>query len=183
MMIEPWQAYLQQQGAQFEDPVVLHFGSPELERQAALSGNILTDLSYFGVIKVSGSDAAKFLQGQLTNDVGQVNADQSQLTAWCNPKGRVIVNFRLFKHQDAYYLFLPQASVEMTLKRLRMYILRAAVQLTDVSQQLIRLGIAGEHSTALIADNLKCTPPTAINANLTLDTATMIRVLCDSKPS
>ena len=176
MMIEQWQAYLQQHGAQFEEQVVLHFGSPELERQAALSGNILTDLSDYSVIKVSGSDATKFLQGQLTNDIGQVNVNQSQLTAWCNPKGRVIVNFRLFKRQDAYYLFLPQAGVEMTLKRLRMYILRSAVQLTDVSEQLIRLGIAGEESTALIAANLNCTLPTTINASLTLDTTTVIRV-------
>lgn len=176
MIIEQWQQYLQQNGAQFEDNVVLHFGSPEQERQAALQGDILTDLSYFGIIKVSGSDAAKFLQGQLTNDVLQVNANQSQLTAWCNPKGRIIVNLRLFKHQGAYYLFLPQASVEMTLKRLRMYILRAAVQLEDVSHQLVRLGIAGEQSTSLIADNLKCIPPAAINASLTLETTTIIRV-------
>jgi folate-binding protein YgfZ len=176
MMIEPWQTYLQQHGAQFEDHVVGHFGSPELERQAALQSNICADLSYFGVIKVSGSDAAKFLQGQLTNDVWQVNADQSQLTAWCNPKGRVIANLWLFKRQEAYYLCLPQANVAMMLKRLQMYVLRAAVQLTDVSQQLIRLGIAGEQSTALIADNLKCIPPTTVNASLTLDATTMIRI-------
>jgi hypothetical protein len=175
-MIEQWQQYLQQNGAQCEKNVVLHFGSPEQERQAALQGDVLTDLSYFGVIKVSGSDAAKFLQGQLTNDVRQVNANQSQLTAWCNPKGRIIVNLRLFKRQDAYYLFLPQASVEMTLKRLRMYILRAAVQLEDVSHQLIRLGIAGKQSASLIADSLKCTPPAAINASLTLEASTVIRV-------
>ncbi len=176
IMIEQWQRYLQQNGAQFEENVVLHFGSPVIERQAALQSDILTDLSYFGIIKISGSDAAKFLQGQLTNDVLQVNTDQSQLSAWCNPKGRIIVNFRLFKRQDAYYLFLPQASVEMTLKRLRMYVLRAAVQLEEVSHQFVRLGIAGEQSVSLIADSLNCTPPTSINASLTLETATIIRV-------
>lgn len=32
------------------------------------SSKILVDLSHFGIIKVSGPDAAKFLQGQLTCD-------------------------------------------------------------------------------------------------------------------
>jgi folate-binding protein YgfZ len=94
--------------------------------------NMITKLESFGLIKVSGNDAENFLQGQFTNDVCQVTVEQDQLSAWCSSKGRIIVNFRLFKRDDAYYIILPDDSIAFMLKRLQMYVLRADVKLEDV---------------------------------------------------
>ncbi len=107
--------------------------------------NKITKLESFGVIKVSGNDAETFLQGQFTNDVRQVTAEQDQLSAWCSSKGRIIVNFRLFKRDDAYYLLLPKDSIAFMLKRLQMYVLRADVKLEDVSDKLSCLGVVGDY--------------------------------------
>ena len=41
-------------------------------------------------ISVTGPDALEFLQGQLTNDVQQLDTEAEIFAAWCNPKGRVI---------------------------------------------------------------------------------------------
>jgi tRNA-modifying protein YgfZ len=145
----------------------------------ALDGELITDLSHFGLIKVSGSEAQTFLQGQLTNDVRQVTETESQLTALCSAKGRIIINFRLFKRDNAYYLFLPQESLEATLKRLRMYVLRADAKLEDASQHLSRIGVAG--TTAHLTDCLGFAPPTEIDGCITNEDITVLHIPGASK--
>ena len=175
-MTETWTQYLRQTGAQFEDNTVIHFGQPVEEQQQALHSDIVTDLSHFGLIKVSGFDAEKFLQGQFTNDVRQVTTKHSQLSAWCSSKGRIIINFRLLRRDDAYYLLLPSESVATTLKRLQIYILRAAVKLEDVSDSLRSIGVAGANSTQILADCLGYAPPSEIDASLTAEQVTVLRI-------
>ncbi len=175
-MTETWNQYLQQAGAQFKDNAITNFGQPNEERKLALHSDIVTDLGYFGLIKVSGSEAEKFLQGQSTNDVRQVTTTHSQLNAFCSPKGRIIVNFRLFQRGDAYYLLLPLESVAAILKRLQMYVLRAAVKLEDYSDNLLRIGIAGANSSQILADCFGYAPPKEINASFTTDQITVLQV-------
>ena len=79
------------------------------------------------VLDVTGDDAASFLQGQLTCDVNRLEATAHSLGAWCNPKGRVIVLFRIRKLDDGFELLLPQDLAESTVKRLTMFRFRAKV--------------------------------------------------------
>lgn len=173
-MTKHWTQYLQQAGAQFEAHTILHFGEPLQEQQQALHGNIITDLSFLGLLEVSGNDAEKFLQGQFTNDVRQVNHQCSQLSAWCNSKGRVIMNFRLFKRGGSYYLLLPRRCLDMILPLLQKYILRANIKMTDVSATLPRFGIAGPHSTRIVADCLGQIPPLEVDSCITVDDITVL---------
>ena len=125
-----WRAFLAQAGAVFEDDRVLHFGNPEAERRAASNADVLADLSHLAVLRAEGAEAQSFLQGQLSNDILQVSETRAQLSAYCNAKGRMFAIFLIFQGKDgAYYLQLPVALAEPTLKRLRMFILRAKVKL------------------------------------------------------
>ncbi|MCL5669666.1 MAG: folate-binding protein, partial [Gammaproteobacteria bacterium] len=92
-----------------------------------------------------------FLQGQLSNDLSAVSATRAQFSAWCSAQGRVLALMTVFKRGDAYYLQLPREILESTLKRLRLYVLRAQATLTDVSDMLIQIGVAG----AQAAEHLK----------------------------
>ncbi len=138
--------------------------------------DILTDLSHFGLIQVTGDDAQTFLQGQFTNDVRQVTAEKHQLSAWCTHKGRILISFRLFKRDNAYYLLLPQDSVASTIKRLHKYILRSAVKLEDVSDNLPRFGIAGVNSTKILTECLGDVPPSNVGATLTTNKVTVLTI-------
>jgi folate-binding protein YgfZ len=137
---------------------------------------MISHLSKLGLIKITGNDAETFLQGQFTNDVRQVTDTHSQLSAICSPKGRVIVNFRIFKRDDAYYLLLPKDCLATTLKRLQMYVLRAKAKLEDASDNLFPIGIAGSNSTQILTDCLGFAPPTKINASLTINNITVLKV-------
>lgn len=139
---------------------------PIAHRQAhpAAASTLFTELSHFGLIAVAGADAATFLQGQLSNDLNAVTETRSQLSAWCNAKGRVLALLRIYIHAGTYYLQLPRDQLEFMLQRLRMYVLRAQVTLTDVSATQIQLGLTGPDAEALLASTLGEAPPAASNS-------------------
>ena len=108
--------------------------------------HIVVNLPNTGIIKIEGADAQNFLHNQFTNDLRLVNEQSSQLSSYCSPKGRILALFRIFKHGDAYYMALPKAIVEPTIKRLRMFVLMSKVVLTDVSNEMGHLGFSGPES-------------------------------------
>jgi len=85
-----WKAFLTDAGAEFEGDGVVHFGNPEREKRVSVSGLVFADLGHYGVIAVHGADAGNFLQAQLSNAVGNLDAGHSQLNAYCTPKGRML---------------------------------------------------------------------------------------------
>ncbi|CAK0767301.1 tRNA-modifying protein YgfZ [Gammaproteobacteria bacterium] len=142
-MDSQWKNFLMTEGAEFKDEIVIHFGNPDQERAIVVNGNTMADLSHKGLIKVEGSDAITFLQGQMTCDIHDAESGLSKLGAWCNAKGRVRITFRVFQLGEGFYLELPNECVEETIKQLRKYILRSKVLLRDASQDWIRLGCSG----------------------------------------
>ncbi len=170
-----WKTFLQDAGAELSDERVATFGNPERELQVALTGNVLSDLSHHGLIGVHGADAKGFLHGQLTNDVGAVDEGRSQLTAYLSPKGRMLAVFRLFVRGDHYYLRLPRELVDPTLQRLRMFVMRANVNLEDASDDLVRLGCSGPQTADELAAVIGPVPE-AIDEVTQTEGLTLLRV-------
>lgn len=85
-------------------------------------------------ILVSGPDAKKFLQGQLTCNLDEVVEGQAQLGAHCNPQGRVISLFQLFLIQNSYALEMPASLVPIALKALQKYAVFFKVTLQAATQ-------------------------------------------------
>lgn len=78
-------------------------------------------------IKVSGADAAEFLQGQLTNDLARLDTEAEILAAWCNPKGRVIWFGTILKTDSGFAMSAPAETAEDIVKRLTVFRFRAKV--------------------------------------------------------
>ena len=67
----------------------------------------------FGVIQVSGADAAKFLQGQLTNDINSLSNQDMIYAAYLNPKGRMLASFIITQDIEKNYLLIcPEDIIE-----------------------------------------------------------------------
>lgn len=62
------------------------------------------DAIRFDVIRVAGADAERFLQGQVTCDVGAVTVGSFSYGAACNNKGRVIAPFLLYREVHDFLL-------------------------------------------------------------------------------
>jgi tRNA-modifying protein YgfZ len=153
-----WRDFLIDAGAEIQDERVVSFGNPERETQVAITGEVLCDLSHWGLIGVHGDDALSFLQNQLSSDVTQVTDARSQLSSYLSPKGRMLASFRLFHRGDTYFMRLPAAMLEATLQRLRLYVLRAKLTLQDASDALVRCGYAGRHAPGELQEALGACP-------------------------
>jgi tRNA-modifying protein YgfZ len=96
------------------------------------------------VIRARGSDAGSFLQGQLTQDVLLMKPDEARLTAWCSAKGRMLASFIVVKlSSEEFLLILSRDLLATTLKRMKMFVLRAKCELTDVSGEVCVEGLVG----------------------------------------
>lgn len=96
--------------------------------------NSAINLNDLGLLCASGKDIKRFLQGQLTCDLEEINANQSQLGAHCDGKGRIIANFRLFLFQNDYYFLLQRSTLPLLLTSLKKYAIFSKVTLKDVSE-------------------------------------------------
>ncbi len=94
-----------------------------------LNKPFLTNLQYLGVLRANGPDTEAFLQGQLTCDITSLSETQGSFGACCDPKGRMLATFFIWRSADNYYLLLPRNMLDMTLAHLKKYIIRAKVNL------------------------------------------------------
>jgi tRNA-modifying protein YgfZ len=105
----------------------------------------VTPLPHLGIIRVEGEDAAKFLQGQLTQDFSLLGMSEARLAAFCSAKGRMQASFIGFKRGPSDILLVTSADLlAPTLKRLSMFVLRAKAKLSDATAAFELFGIAGD---------------------------------------
>jgi folate-binding protein YgfZ len=110
-------------------------------------------LPHWGLIRARGAEAAKFLQGQLTNDVALMDASAVRLAGFCSAKGRLQASFVVWKSAPDELLLACAASVlPAVLKRLSMFVMRAQCKLSDASAELPLHGVVGASARALIGD-------------------------------
>ncbi|MFO7603040.1 MAG: folate-binding protein YgfZ [Gammaproteobacteria bacterium] len=173
-MNEQWQDFLAQNGAVFEQGRVSDFKAGAFDFAQIEQSTLLVDLSHRGLLKANGADSEVFLQGQFCNDVRRVDAQQSQLSAYCTPKGRILASFRLFRAADDYFLSMHRDVVTATARRLQMFILRSQVTLTDISDEWVQFGVSGPEASRLLGAALGKVPEAA-NAVVHKDNISCIR--------
>jgi tRNA-modifying protein YgfZ len=108
----------------------------DTENRARLAG-----LDDRGAVRVSGTDAAKFLQGLLTNDVENLVTAPDDVAfdaaaahaALLSPQGKILFDFFVVRTVDGFVLDVAQDKAANLAKRLAMYKLRAAVEIADAS--------------------------------------------------
>lgn len=154
-----WTDFLATRGALFDRQSVASFGDPAGELAAARDHAVVCDLAPLGVLRVTGPDAADFLQGQLTNDVVSLAPGASQLTAWCSPKGRMLANFLVRRIDSAAFeLMLPVTLLEAVRTRLSLFVLRSKLTISDASGASVRLGVGGPDASVAIRSVLGDAP-------------------------
>ena len=94
----------------------------------------LTFSNYQGLrfIEISGTDAKKFLQGQLTCNIESLNEGTAQLAAVCTYQGRVIAVMCVYLVKNAYWLQLPEEIADDVLTYFKKYAQFSNVELRIV---------------------------------------------------
>ncbi|MCP2054395.1 UNVERIFIED_ORG: folate-binding protein YgfZ [Pseudomonas fluorescens] len=99
-------------------------------------------LTHEGVLAVRGSDAAKFLQGQLTCNLNYLSDTQASLGARCTQKGRMQSSFRILLQGDGVLLAMATELLEPQLADLKKYAVFSKSKLTDESAAWARFGLS-----------------------------------------
>ena len=86
-----------------------------------------------GVVSVTGDDAAKLLQGLLTNDIETLERQPAIHAGLLSPQGKFLFEFFVVKAVGGFLLDVQRDKATELVKRLTMYKLRAKVEIRDVS--------------------------------------------------
>ena len=101
------------------------------------------------VIRVSGIDNKKFLQGQLTNDIVSLQDQKYKLASYCTHQGKVISNMQLILNDDDVIILLPKHLSEYFIEKISKYILMSKVVFNIDSKSVVLSGL-GEEATSII---------------------------------
>lgn len=81
------------------------------------------------IIALSGPEARDFLQNLVTNDVMTLAPGKALYAALLSPQGKIAFDFLLTEGEGALLIDCAASSAELLLKRLRLYRLRAKVEI------------------------------------------------------
>lgn len=107
-----------------------------------------------GAVAVTGPDAAKFLQGLVTNDVAHLETAADDVAfraaaahaALLSAQGKILFDFFCVRTPQGFVLEVAMAKAADLAKRLAMYKLRAAVAIEDVSEAFDVLALWGKNA-------------------------------------
>ena len=103
-------------------------------------------------LRVSGDDASKFLQGQLSNDVNLIDDNNYQISSYSTNQGKVISINRIFKDNHSFIILLNKDISEYFVEKISMYILMSKVNL-KIEKDYKVLGLIGENAKKLSHKN------------------------------
>ena len=117
------------------------------------------------VLRLEGADAARFLQGQVTQDVLALPADHWTRSALCTAQGRVLALPKVVRVPTGLWLVLPTDRLDTIRSHLQRFILRAKVKLA--SDKAVRIGLVDGAGT--VPDVTACQPMTRSGSTAMLD--------------
>ena len=108
-----------------------------------------------GVVRVTGDDAAKYLQGQVSQDIDAIAQGSSAWSLVLDPSGKLISWFRIHRAADGeFVLDMEPDAVASTVARLERFKLRTAVDFVveDGWRMVCARGDAAPAEGDLVAD-------------------------------
>lgn len=109
----------------------------QTDPKMSVGNRALVHLFNHGVLRVTGPDAVRFLQGQSTNDFNLFTNTRGGggFTAWLNAKGRYLFDTTVSVQSGRVYLQGPRWGLESLEKHFVKYRLRSKVEFQDISDQ------------------------------------------------
>ncbi len=86
-----------------------------------------------GIVNVTGEDARKLLQGVITNDMDLIDTQPALHAGLLSPQGKILFDFFVVACPDGFCLETARSKAAELAERLKLYKLRARVDIKDVS--------------------------------------------------
>jgi folate-binding protein YgfZ len=122
---------------------VEHYGDPLAEHDALRNTTGVIDLSFRSRICLTGADRARFLNGQVTNNVKDLRAGEGCYAALVTAKGKLQSDLNIYSLANELLLDFEPGLAEAVVQRLEKYIIADDVQMVDVAGQYGLLSVQG----------------------------------------
>ena len=130
--------------------VVRSYGNVEQEYAALIQSAGVLDLSLRGRVCLVGPDRQRFLNGQVTNNVKDLQAGQSCYAALVTAKGKLVSDLNVICLPDELLLDMEPGCATSVSERLEKYVIADDVQIVDVAAQYGLLSVQGPKAPDVI---------------------------------
>ena len=141
-----------QPGEAFGWTMARDYGDVLAECQAVRERAGLLDLTYYGVLKVSGQEAVQFLNGLVTNDVKGLEVHKGMRAAFLTGHGKIRGLSRILRRQDDFLIINDPQTHEKIFKYIFPFSYAGDFRVEDVSEQFRILSIQGPKANAVLKE-------------------------------
>jgi folate-binding protein YgfZ len=109
------------------------------------------DLGYRAKISLTGGDRVRWLNGMVTNNVRDLSAREGVYAFLLNPQGHILGDLFAYNRGESIVVDTDYSQVEKMLATFDHYIIMDDVEVTNLSEQITALGVAGPKARAVLA--------------------------------
>ncbi len=126
------------------------FGDPQAEFAALRTGCGVYDLGFRAKISLTGGDRVRWLNGMVTNNIRDLAAGHGVYAFLLNPQGRILGDLYAYNRGESIVVDTDRSQIEKILATFDHYIIMDDVEVSNLSEQVTAVGIAGPKSRAVL---------------------------------
>jgi folate-binding protein YgfZ len=119
------------------------FGDPQAEFAGSRKGCGVYDLGFRAKISLTGGDRVRWLNGMVTNNIRDLGVGRGVYAFLLNPQGHILADLYAYNRGESITIDTDRSQLEKILATFDHYIIMDDVEVTNLSEQLTALGIAG----------------------------------------
>jgi len=165
------------------EEIVADYGDAPAEHGALRTSTGIIDLSFRSRICLTGADRARFLHGQVTNDVKKLHTGEGCYAAITTAKGKMESDLNIYALADELLLDFEPGLTEKVSQRLEKFIVADDVQIVDAAPHYGLLSMQGPKAENVVrALGLFTEIPAKPQASLKISDATLGEIYLANNP-
>lgn len=133
------------------------FQDPLQEHRAVREDIGLLDLAFRTLIRVTGTERTRFLNGMLTNDIARLEPGKGCYTCMLTPQGKILADLEVYAFHDYHLLEMGSPWKERALDYLNKYVIADDVSF-EMLQEDTLIALQGARAMAVMGRLLPCAP-------------------------
>ncbi len=121
------------------------------EHKAVRSDVGIADLSYLGILKLTGDDRAKYLHRLISNDVEGLSVGEGNYATLLTNRGKIIADLRVYSLQDEILIATAPENCEVAFAELDKYIIADDVEISIETDKIGVIAVYGPKSAELVS--------------------------------
>jgi len=126
------------------------FSDPDTEFAKLRKECGVYDLGYRAKLSLTGADRVRWLNGMVTNNIRDLASGQGVYAFLLNPQGHILGDLYAYNRGDSIVVDTDRSQVEKMLATFDHYIIMDDVEVTNLSDSITALGIAGPKSRQVL---------------------------------